>query len=761
MGSRKLKCLALLLASGGVLALSSTPAAAQGDFPAITEPRPIPPPERQAPAGAPNVLVVLMDDVGFGADSTFGGPVPTPNLDALAEQGLVYNRFNTTAMCSPTRAALLTGRNHHRVEMGSITQLSVGEAGYTGMIPSSAATFGRVLQLNGYSTAWLGKNHVTPAWEQTVAGPFDRWPTGLGFDYFYGFMEGASDQFNPVLVENRTAFEPDHTEDYILDRDLADRTIAWIERQQAAAPNKPFLVYLAPGTAHEPHQAPQEWLEKFRGHFDHGWDVERERIFARQKELGVIPESAVLTPRPDVIRAWDELSSDEQRVSARLMEAFAAQRAYFDDQFGRIVDTLKQRGEWENTLVIFIDGDNGSSGEGGTGGSMLGLMNAPAETIDYQLENIDRIGGPFHAGNYNVGWGFALDTPFPWFKQVASHLGGQRAGMVVSWPARIKAQGELRTQYGHVNDIAPTLYEAIGITPPDVVDGVEQSPLDGTSLVYSFESADAPSRHNVQYYEMLSNIAIYKDGWMASRVPPKLMFAPSYAPPQHWELYNLEEDFSQAFDVAAKHPEKLAELKGEFYRQAESNGFTLLDTFIPARASPAMRPDPFAGSQMLTYRRGEGPILDSAFPSVNNRSWSLSVQVAVDDAGGEGTIISQGGFPYGWGLYVFDGYPTFLYVNEPEEALRLSTPKPMAAGTHALTLSMTPMDEQPGGPAMVTLQVEGQEPVSRRLEHSVRAFWGTTGVGIGREVGAVMLPGMQKPFAFTGSMGPVTLSLED
>jgi arylsulfatase A-like enzyme len=761
MRNRRFRIFAALMASAGALALVPAEAASNGDFPAVFETRPVILEERQAPADAPNVLIVLMDDVGFGADSTFGGAVPTPNLDAVAAQGLRYNRFHTTAMCSPTRAALLTGRNHHRVEMGNIVNVANGEPGYTTRMPKSAATIGRVLQLNGYSTAWFGKNHVTPNWEQTAAGPFDRWPNGLGFDYFYGFMDGASDQFAPILIENRTAIDPAQDDDYILDRDLADHTIDWVDRQGAAASDKPFLVYLAPGTAHEPHQAPREWLEKFRGRFDDGWDVERERIFARQKEMGIIPQDAALAPRPELLRAWDDLSSEEQRVSARLMEAFAAQRAFFDYQFGRIVEALKERGEWDNTLVFFIDGDNGSSPEGGLNGRILPPLNLQPAPLDYDLENLDRIGGPFGGGNYSASWGFALDTPFPWFKQVASHLGGQRAGMVVSWPERIEGGGEVRSQYGHVNDIAPTIYEAIGITPPEVVDGVKQMPFDGTSLVYSFAAADAPSRHNVQYYEMLTNIGIYKNGWLASRVPPKIRINPDYvAPPQHWELFNLEEDFSQTFDVAAQHPDQLAELQREFYRQAEQNGFTLLEAGAPQRSDPALRPDPFAGPRTLTFRRGGGPIIDNAFPAINNRAWSLVVDVTVSGDGAEGTIISQGGLPYGWGLYIIEGRPTFIYVNEPQEALRLAVAEPLAAGTHRLSVSMTPLDDQPGGPATVTLRVDEQEPLSQRLARTVRVSWGSNGVGIGREVGMVMLPEMKRPFAFTGKMGLVTFTLK-
>lgn len=715
-----------------------------------------------APAGAPNIIVVLMDDVGFAADSTFGGPVSTPNLDALAAGGLRYNRFNTTAMCSPTRASLLTGRNHHRVQMGSIVNLAFGANGYTSMIPDSAATIGDVLKANGYATGWFGKNHVTPLWEQTAAGPFNHWPSGLGFDYFYGFMDGASDQFNPIIIENRNAIDPSvGKKDYILDRDLADRAISWAGQVKDATPGKPVFIYLAPGSAHEPHQAPADWLTKFRGAFDHGYDVERERIFERQKKAGVIPANAKLTPRPEVLPAWNSLSAEQQRVSARQMEAFAAQRAFFDDQFGRLVAEFKVRGEWDNTLVIFIDGDNGSSGEGGPLGTTLGLLNRPKETLAYKSGHIDGFGGPFYTGNYSAAWGWALNAPFPWFKQHASHLGGVRAGMVVSWPKKIKPEkpGAWRNQYGHVNDIAPTIYEAIGIKPPATFEGVPQLPIDGSSLMYSFSNSAAPSAHRTQYYEMLGNVAIYKDGWLANLTPPNVMFAPESGKQKHWELFNLDQDFSQSRNLAAAHPEKLEELKAEWGRQQRKNGFVWQDAAAMPRSNAALRPDPFAGQRTVTLRPSEAPMPDGAFPDLYDRQWSLSVDVEVGQNGAEGTLISQGGFPYGWGLYLIDGRPTFLYVFEPQPAAKLATVAPLAPGKHHIEIGMTPVGEGSGGPADLHLSIDGGPRMTTRLDLTVPAYFGANGVGVGREVGTVMQPEMPKPFAFTGKMGPVRLSI--
>ncbi|NOW45107.1 arylsulfatase A-like enzyme [Novosphingobium sp. SG751A] len=470
-----------------------------------------------APAGAPNVLIVLNDDVGFGAAGTFGGPIPTPAYDALAAQGLCYNRFHTTAMCSPTRAALLTGRNPHHVNMGTITNLAVNAPGYTGILPKSAASIGRVLQLAGYSTAWFGKNHITPEWESTPVGPFDRWPTGLGFDYYYGFMNGATSQWTPALNENTVSVDPPRQPGYILDRDLADHLIGWMRLHVSIAPTKPFFAYLAPGSAHEPHQAPPEWIARFKGHFDQGWDKVREETFARQKRMGIIPANAVLTPRPAEIPAWDSLNAKQKALAARLMEVHAAQRAYCDAQFARIVAALKEAGQWDNTLVLYIDGDNGASAEGGQEGSVLGALNGPQTTPAYDWGKLRDLGEPWSSENYPAGWAWAMDTPFQYFKQVASHLGGIRDGLVISWPKRIARPGEMRHQFGYVTDIAPTIYEAIGITPPETVDGVAQIKLDGQSLLY-LGHVDAPERHRSQYFEMLGNRAFYRDGWLrASR----------------------------------------------------------------------------------------------------------------------------------------------------------------------------------------------------------------------------------------------------
>lgn len=716
------------------------------------------------PAERPNVIVVLMDDVGFASDSTFGGPVPTPVLDRLAAQGLTYNRFHVTAMCSPSRASLLTGRNHHRVEMGVIVNLARDEPGFRTAIPDSAATIADVLGEHGYASAWLGKNHVTPMAEQTSAGPYDRWPTGLGFDHFYGFMDGASSQFAPILINDRTPIDPvpdpARDPDYTFDRDMADQAIDWINRLRNDAPDRPFLLYMAPGTGHEPHQAPEEWRERFRGQFDMGWDVLRQQIFERQKAAGLIPADTVMSPRPDPLPAWDSLPPEEQRFAARLMETYAAMRAHFDYQFGRIVAELEASGQWDNTLVIFMDGDNGASGEGGLYGTTLGLLNRSPEPLDFRLSVMDRIGTADHGSNYNASWGWALNAPFPWLKQHAGHLGATRAGMVISWPAVLGSQGgTLRNQYAHIVDIAPTIYEAVGITPPDTFDGVAQLPIDGTSLVYSFADPAAPSRRTSQYYEMLGNIGMYQDGWLATLAPPNVMFAPDYGREKRWELYNLEADFAQSRDIADQHPDRLAALLEEWEAQQAENGFSMAGAFHISDGELVSAGGGFQPGQTLSYHRSDNPMLDNGFPALADRNWTLDVSVTVA-TGEQGTLISQGGYPFGWGLYVIDGRPTFLYSNSPWPLVRLEVPV-LTAGEHRLTLTVrTEPGPGSGRPADVILAVDGQDMVHTRIARTVPAYWGANGVGIGREVGTVMAPETGKPYIFTGTMGPVTLRLD-
>ena len=524
----------------------------------------------------PNILIVLIDDCGYGQMGTFGGGIPTPAMDRIANNGLRYTRFHTTALCSPTRAALLCGRNHHSVGSGVIGEAGTGFPGYSGIIPASAASFAEVLREYGYANAWFGKNHNVPDWETSLVGPFDRWADGLGFDYFYGFVGGDTDQFHPALVENRKRIEPPETNEdgspYHFTTDIADHAIRVIRATKSVAPQRPFFVYFATGATHAPHQVPKEWIAKFKGKFDDGWDVYRERTLKRQIELGVVPKGTILTKRPDSLPAWDSLPENERKVYARMMEVFAAFTAHTDYEAGRIIEAIDELGELDNTLIIYMAGDNGSSAEGGLNGLLneMTFFNAIEEPLDSKLAALNTLGSDKHYNHFPAAWAHAMDTPFQWTKQIASHFGGTRNGLAVSWPKRIKARGEIRHQFHHVIDIAPTILEAAGVQMPASFNGVAQKPIEGISMVYTFDDANAADRRTTQYFEMLGNQGIYHDGWMASAIrgvpwlsenpPADLLNMP-------WELYHIDEDFSQAKDLARENPEKLQELVKLFFRR--------------------------------------------------------------------------------------------------------------------------------------------------------------------------------------------------
>ncbi len=542
------------------------------------------PKEVNAPKGAPNILLIITDDVGFGASSTFGGPIPTPTLDRLAKAGLRYTQFHTTALCSPTRAALLTGRNHHSAATGVIMEAGTGFPGYNTLMPKSDGTFAEVLRQNGYSTAWYGKNHNVPDWHGSQAGPFDLWPTGLGFDYFYGFIGGDTNQWHPAIIEGIKPIEPPHDQkDYFFDNDMANHAIARIQMLHAVAPDRPWVTYYAPGTAHAPHHAPKEWIAKFKGQFDQGWDKVREETLARQKKLGIAPPDTKLTPRSEGIPAWDSLDADHRKVAAHMMEVYAAALAHCDYQMGRVLDAIQALGELDNTLVIYIQGDNGASAEGSAQGLLneMTFFNGIAEDFKEVLRHMDELGGPTTFNHYPIGWAHAMDTPFQWTKQIASHFGGTRNGMVISWPARIKDKGGIRTQFHHVIDIAPTILEAVGVQMPDVLNGVPQKPIEGVSLLYTFDKATAPSRHRTQYFEMLGNRAIYNDGWVAATTPPippwVAVGKPVAIDDYKWELYDTTHDFSEATNLAATEPKKLRDLQDLFWVEAAKYNVLPLD----------------------------------------------------------------------------------------------------------------------------------------------------------------------------------------
>src|SRR5258708_6147222 len=534
------------------------------------------------PKGAPNVLLILLDDAGFGQFSVFGGGVPSPNMEKLAAQGLRYTRFHTTALCSPTRAALITGRDHHVAGNGVITELATGYDGYTGIIPKSAGTVAEILKQNGYATAWIGKNHNTPAWETSEVGPFDHWPSGLGFDYFYGFNSGDTSQFEPVLFENHNRVPRSADPNYHISHDLADHAIAWMQREKEIDPARPFFLYVAPSATHSPHMAPKEWIDKFKGQFDMGWDRYREITLERQKKLGVVPQDTKLSARDKSLAAWDSLNADQKRLYARMMEIFAGFGAQIDYEMGRVLDAVAALPDADNTLIIYILGDNGSSAEGGLDGvtNEIAGFNGVFQPLEGELKVIDELGGPKYYNHFPAGWAHAMDTPFQWTKQIASHFGGTRNPMVISWPAKIKERGGVRTQFHHITDIMPTILEVAGIHAPDTLNGVAQKPIEGVSMVYSFNDAKAPDRRKSQIFELVSNRGMYQNGWMASSIAylPWAATRTGYDPDKaKSELYHIDHDFSQADDLATTNRDHLQELLDLWWAQAARHDVLPLD----------------------------------------------------------------------------------------------------------------------------------------------------------------------------------------
>jgi arylsulfatase A-like enzyme len=715
----------------------------------------------EAPAGAPNVLLFMTDDVGFAASSTFGGPVPTPTLDKLAKNGLRYNAFHTTAMCSPTRAALLTGRNHHAVGSGSISDVSLDEAGYTSVIPKSAATIGRVLKLNGYDTSFFGKNHNTPVWENTAVGPFDNWPNAWGFDYFYGFNAPFADQFNPDLIENRNPVRPPDETDYILDRDLADHMIHWLEVQHTLRPDHPFFAYFASGSTHAPHMAPKEWIAKFKGQFDQGWDKVREESFERQKKLGVIPADAVLTPRPDSIPSWDSMSPDIQEVYARMMEVAAAQLAYVDYQFGRVIETLRESGELDNTMVIYIQGDNGASEEDYKGSNQELRVIAGIDGADAALKrDIDRHGGPEAFGNYPSAWAWTTNAPFQWGKRVASHLGGLRDGMVISWPAGIKQVGQIRTQFTHVIDVAPTIYEASHITPPKMVDGAAQQPIDGISMVYSFDNAKARERHHEQYFEMLGNRAYYKDGWMASTIPGRAPWdnaTPADPYKFKWALYDLTTDWSQSKDVSAENPRKLAELEADFDKAAKKYHVYPLNIDLLPRMSAKFRPGLFGNRTSFTYYPGDTRYTGYAMPATG-LGWTITASVGVQGDSANGPVLVQGDHFGGHALVLDRGRPKYIYnVGDLQHMVEVQAPDPLSPGRHEITVNLGAGSKR--GTSVVDILVDGKSVVRQDVDYRVGGR-GTSYVGRAG-IAPLLNGGYRLPLACSCDIASVTLKKTD
>jgi arylsulfatase len=690
--------------------------------PSITEPdarRATPPPrfEVKAPQGAPNVVIVLIDDIGFGHAAPFGGPINMPTLDSLANSGLRYNRFHTTALCSPTRTALLTGRNHHVNNAGAIMELATAFPGNTGVRPNRVAPLAEILRLNGYSTAAFGKYHETAPWEASVSGPYDRWPTGSGFDKFYGFIGGETNQWAPAIYDGVTRVEPPHDPDYHFTTDMTNQAIAWARFQQALTPDKPFYMYFAPGATHAPHHVPKEWIAKYKGKFDMGWDVLREQTLARQIEIGVVPAGTKLTPRPPEIPAWDSLSADQKRLFARQMETFAGFGEHTDHEVGRLAQAIRDMGEMDNTLFFYIVGDNGSSAEGGPDGSYNEILalNGIISDIASQLPHMDDWGGPTTFPHFSIGWAHAGNTPFQWTKQVASHFGGTRNPMVIHWPARIRgAHGEVRAQFHHVIDVAPTVLEAAGLPEPVMVNGTKQYPMDGVSMAYTFDEPNAADHRTTQYFEMFGNRAIYHDGWVAAtrHSIPWLMVAelPSFED-DRWELYNVAEDFSQANDLAAQNPQKLKELQDLFVKEAIRNRVFPLDDRRTERfiASIAGRPDLMGPRTSLTLYEGMTGITENAFISLKGRSYTITADIEVPRGGANGVIIAQAGRFGGWSLYMKGGRVHEVYNFGGLEWTKVSSSQPLAPGHHTVLYDFAYDGGKPGSGGTSRLSVDGKQ----------------------------------------------------
>ena len=723
----------------------------------------------EAPEGAPNIVLILLDDAGYGQFSTFGGGITSPTMDALAAEGLRFTEFHTTALCSPTRAALITGRNHHSVGTGVIGEAATGYDGYTTIIPKAAGTIGEVLRQNGYMTAWIGKNHNTPAWETSAAGPFDRWVNGLGFDYFYGFNAGDMNHYNPVLYENRNLVPASTDPDYYLTTDFADKAIAWVRKVHTIAPERPFFLYVATGATHSPHQVPAEWIEPFEGQFDEGWDAYREHTLARQKELGVVPENTDLTVRSEGLPAWDTLNDDQKRLYARMMEVFAGYGANVDHEMGRIVAAVKDLPGTENTIFIYIAGDNGSSAEGGLEGSVNEnlFFNGFPETWQENIKVIDELGGPKHFNHFPSAWAHAMDTPFQWTKQVASHFGGTRNPMIVSWPGKITDGGGVRHQFTHTIDIVPTLYEIIGITPPDSLNGVAQKPIEGTSFADALLEADAPEHRSKQYFELLGNRGMYQDGWMASApaAAPWLSIREAYDPDsQTWELYNIDEDFSQAHDLAAEHPQKLRELQDLWWAEAARYNVLPLDGRAVERlnAEAMGRPVLSGDATTFTYYPGQIGLAADASPRVLNKSWTITANVEIPESGADGMIVTQGGLVGGYGLYVQEGKPTFVYNYLALDRITIAGNEPLRAGNVEIVVEFDYQGAagEVGKGAMVTLKVNGTAVASGEIEKTIPIQMSLgEGLDIGMDVGSAVDFTYQLPFAFSGSIESVTVAL--
>ena len=728
-----------------------------------------PPFEIKPPEGAPNVVIVLIDDIGFGATETFGGVIETPTLSRLAEEGLRFNQFHTTALCSPTRASLKSGRNHHATNVGSVMEIATAFPGNQGQIPPDVTPVAEILRQNGYSTGAFGKWHETAPWEVSASGPYDRWPTHQGFDKFYGFIGGETNQWDPAIFDGNTRVPTPKTEGYHFTTDMTDQAINWVRSQQALTPEKPFMVYFATGAVHAPHHVGKEWIEKHKGQFDDGWDKLREATLERQKAMGLVPKDTRLTPLPPDIQTWDDLSAKEKKLFALQMEVFAAFTEQTDHEVGRLVDAIGEIGQLDNTLFVYIMGDNGSSAEGGLTGTFNELVHLngifEAETIDSMLARADDWGGPDSFPHMAAGWAVATDSPFMYTKQVAGDYGGTRNGMVLHWPKGFKSKGEIRSQWHHVNDVAPTILEAAKLPTPEVINGVEQRPMDGVSMLYCLDDADAEDRHKTQYFEMFGNRGIYHDGWLA-RVNHRAPWRNEPFQPLEediWELYDTRADFSLFNDLSKEHPEKLKEMQALFEKEAIANSVYPIDdrSYERFNAKRAGRPDLMGDRTSLTLFEGMEGLTENAFLNVKNTS--LTIEADVELSGKDrGVILAQGGKFGGWALYMDKGRPTYTYNWFGLDAYTVQAPKPVQGKSATIKLDFEYDGDGFGKGGVATIFVNDKSVAEGRIEKTQpNVFSAAEPADVGRDEGTEVVPLFKsiEDSKFTGHVKSVTVSI--
>ncbi len=729
----------------------------------------------EAPKGAPNIVVVLLDDVGFGASSTFGGPIETPTLERLAKSGLRYTQFHTTALCSPTRAALLTGRNHHSAHTGTVMEMATGFPGYDSLMGKDTATVAEILNQMGWNTAWFGKNHNVPDWQSSQAGPFDLWPTKLGFEHFYGFIGGETSQWRPAVFDGTRPIEPYVGKpDYNFDYDIADQAIRWINNQKAVAPDRPFFLYYAPGATHSPHHPKKEWIAKYEGRFDQGWDKVREETIARQKGLGLVPANTQLTPRILGVAAWDSLNPEQKQLYAHMMEVYAGYLSQTDYNAGRMLEAIDKLGQLDNTLVIYIVGDNGASAEGTTQGALNEVASLNSIPEDYRelLARKDELGTWKTHNHYPVGWAHAMNTPFQWAKQVASHYGGTRNGMVISWPARIKDRGGIRPQWHHVIDIAPTILEVTGLQLPASINGVAQKPIEGVSMTYCFDNAQVPSVRRTQYFEMFGHRAIYHDGWMAATTPllapwqdrgdPKLtvQVTEDVIGGYNWELYNVAEDFSQAVNIATKYPGKLRELQLLFYAEAAKYSVLPLDDRKWERFDVSIRPSLTRGRTEFTYYGRMTRIPEGAAPDVKNKSFRITADIVLQHGDEHGILVTQGGLSAGYALLFRDGKPMFYYNRANVAHFKIAAKDALAPGKHTVAFEFKYDGGGVGRGGTGKVIVDGNQVAEGRVDATMPyRFSGDETFDVGEDTGTPVSEDYDVPFKFTGTIEKVVVTL--